>query len=222
MRKIILILAGSLILTQGRLPNPVAAALEFAPGVGADADQPVIKELVAAFDEAEAVVKKADLDALMKFYPTTYNYHGLKRSDMRRVWDEVFLHYRDISSSHVFTELKLVQVDGVRKAYVTCTGGLYGTEKQTGKPIILFSNRMLKKSASFVLASLRGSTLRKSFSEVRSTRGDFPFAKIYSQGERSTRSVVYTSSPLRSLRPCWTNFLSILLVYSCYPRCAGQ
>ncbi len=77
-------------------------------------------------------------------------------------------------------------------------------------PIILFSNRMLKKSASFVLALLRGSTLRKSFSEVGSTRGDFPFAKIYSQGERSTRSVVCTSSPLRSLRPCWTNFLSIL------------
>ena len=55
---------------------------------------------------------------------------------MRRVWEEVFLHDRDISSSHVFTELKLVQADdGARKAYVTCTGWLYGTEKQTGKPI---------------------------------------------------------------------------------------
>jgi hypothetical protein len=139
MLKLILILAGSLILTQGRLPNPVAAALEFAPGVGADADQPVIKELVAAFDEAEAAVKKADLDALMKFYPTTYNYHGLKTSDVRRVWEEVFLRYGDISSSHVFTELKLVQTNGVRKAYLTCTGGLYGTEKQTGKPLTIDS-----------------------------------------------------------------------------------
>lgn len=72
--KIILILAGALILTQCRPPTPVAAAVEFAPGVGADADQPVIKELVAAFDEAEAAVKEADLDALMKFYPTTYTY----------------------------------------------------------------------------------------------------------------------------------------------------
>lgn len=58
---------------------------------------------------------------------------------MRRVWEEVFLHYRDISSSHVFTELRLVQADGVRKAYVTCTGWLYGMEKQTGKPIIIDS-----------------------------------------------------------------------------------
>jgi len=137
--KIILVLAGTLILTHCRPPIPVAAAVEFAPGVGADADQPVIKELVAAFNEAEAAVKKADLDALMKFYARTYNYHGLKRSDVRRVWEEVFLHYRDISSSHVFTELKLVQADRAGKAYVTCTGRLYGTEKQTGKPITIDS-----------------------------------------------------------------------------------
>ena len=137
--KIILILAGTLILTQCRPTTPVAAAVEFASGVGADADQPVIKELVAAFNEAEVAVKKADLDALMKFYATTYNYHGLKRPDVRRVWEEVFLHYRDIRSSHVFAELKLLQADGVRKAYVTCTGWLYGTEKQTGKPITIDS-----------------------------------------------------------------------------------
>jgi Lhr-like helicase len=96
--------------------------VELAAGVGANADQPVIKELVAAFNEAEAAVKKVDHDALMKFYATTYNYHGLQRSDVRRVWEEVFTHYGGISSSHGFTKLKLVQADGVRKAYVTCTG----------------------------------------------------------------------------------------------------
>jgi len=137
--KIIIILAGILILTPCRLPAPAAAAVEFAPGVGADADLPVIKELLAAFDEAEAAVNKADLDALMKFYATAYNYHGLKRSDVRRVWEEVFMHYGSIRSSHVFTELRLVQTDGTRKAYVTCTGWLYGTEKQTGKPVTIDS-----------------------------------------------------------------------------------
>ena len=45
-----------------------------------------------------------------------------------------------------------------------------------------------------------------------SLRG-FPFAKIPSQGERLTRSVVRTSSPLRSLRPCWTAILSILILF---------
>lgn len=137
--KIILVLAGTLILPQCRPPTPVSAAVEFAPGVGSDADQLVTKELVAVFNEAETAVKKADLDALMTFYATAYNYHGLKRSDVRRIWEEVFLHYRDISSSHVFTELKLVWADGVRKAYVTCTGGLQGTETQTGKPITIDS-----------------------------------------------------------------------------------
>lgn len=137
--KITLVLAGTLILTQCRPPTPIAAVVEFSPGLAADADQPVIRELVAAFNEAESAVKKADLDRLMTFYATAYNYHGLKKPDVRRVWEEVFLHYRDISSSHVFTELKLVQANGVRKAYVTCTGGLQGTERQTGKPITIDS-----------------------------------------------------------------------------------
>lgn len=138
-RKIILMLAGTLILAQGLSPISVSAAIEFAPGVGADADQPVIEELLAAFNEAETAVNKADLDALMKFYATGYNYHGLSRGDVRRVWEEVFVHYRDISSSHVFTELKLVRADGVRTAHVTCTGWLYGTEKETGKPMTIDS-----------------------------------------------------------------------------------
>jgi hypothetical protein len=56
---------------------------------------------------------------------------------VRRVWAEVFLHYRGINSSHVFTELKLVLVGGARKALVTCTGGLHGTEQQTEKPITI-------------------------------------------------------------------------------------
>jgi len=45
----------------------------------------MMKELVAAFDRAEAAVQKADLEALMDFYAKGYNYYGLKRSDVRRV-----------------------------------------------------------------------------------------------------------------------------------------
>ena len=41
---------------------------------------------------------------------------------------------------------------------------------------------MLKQPASFVLASLRGSTL--TFSEVGNTRGAFPFARTHCEGER--------------------------------------
>jgi hypothetical protein len=46
------------------------------------------------------------------------------------------------------------------------------------------------------------------------TEGVFPFAKSYQKGERPTRSAVCTSSVLHSLRPCWTDFLSIPLTNS--------
>jgi hypothetical protein len=132
-------LVGFLMVSWYHHPTPSAAAVEIAPGIVAEADQPVMKELVAAFDRAEVAVQHADLDALMGFYAKGYNYHGLKRPDVRRVWDEVFSHYGQVMSKHVFTELKVVQAGGVRKAYVTCTGGLYGTEKETGKPITIDS-----------------------------------------------------------------------------------
>ncbi len=59
---------------------------------------------------------------------------------------------------------------------------------------------MMKKPASFVLASLGGSTPRGRFSEMRNTGGIFPFAKIHCMGERLARSAVCISSPPRSLR----------------------
>ena len=68
---------------------------------------------------------------------------------------------------------------------------------------------MLKEAASFVLASFKPSTLKIRFSEIGSTEGVFPFAKIYYKGERPTRSVVCTSSGFHLSRPCWTDFLSI-------------
>lgn len=120
-------------------PTPSASAVEIAPGVVSQADRKVMEEVVAAFDQAEVAVQHADLDALMMFYAKGYNYHGLKRPDVRRVWDEVFTHYQEVRSRHVFTDLKLVQAGGVKKVYVTCTGGLYGMEKETGKPITIDS-----------------------------------------------------------------------------------
>ena len=71
----------------------------------------------------------------MKSTHTAYNVPRLESSDVRRVWEEVFLHYRDISYP-ISCEL-MVQADGVRKPMGTCTGGLHGTEKQTGKPITM-------------------------------------------------------------------------------------
>ena len=61
---------------------------------------------------------------------------------------------------------------------------------------------MLKKSASCVLASFRGSTYQ------RRRQGTYPLA--CDRSERFKRSLVCTSSALRSLRPCRTALLNML------------
>jgi hypothetical protein len=55
--------------------------------------------------------------------------------------------------------------------------------------------------------------VEENFLEIGNTGGAYPFTKIHLKGERPTRSAVRTSSPLCSLRPCWTAFLSILRLF---------
>lgn len=100
---------------------------------------PAVKEILAAFDRAEASLQRADLEGLMTFYAPAYNYHGLKESDVRRVWGEVFEHYKGLTSTHLFSEIKVFTINSQLRAEVTCTGGLYGREAQTGTRITLDS-----------------------------------------------------------------------------------
>ena len=120
-------------------PAPAAADVEVVPGIVGERDQPLMRDVVAAFDHADAAVRRADLEALMPFYAKGYNYYGLKPADVRRIWAEVFVHYRDITSRHVFTDVRVVQTGRVKKASVTCTGGLYGIDRESGKPITIDS-----------------------------------------------------------------------------------
>jgi len=100
---------------------------------------PVVKGLLAAFERAEAALGKEDMDELMRFYASTYDYHGLKAGDVRRVWGEVFEHYRAVESLHLFSDIKVTQVNNEVRVEVTCTGGLYGTDERTGKRLTLDS-----------------------------------------------------------------------------------
>lgn len=100
---------------------------------------PAVKDLLASFGRAEAALKKEDLDALMAFYSSNYNYHGLKETDVRRVWGEVFTHYKALESVHLFSDITVTKMGSQLRAEVTCTGGLYGTEEGTGKRLTLDS-----------------------------------------------------------------------------------
>ncbi|CUS35214.1 nuclear transport factor 2 family protein [Candidatus Nitrospira nitrificans] len=100
---------------------------------------PVVKGLLAAFERAEAALGKEDVDELMQFYASTYDYHGLKAGDVRRVWGEVFEHYRAVESLHLFSDIKVTQMNDEVRVEVTCTGGLYGTDERTGNRVTLDS-----------------------------------------------------------------------------------
>ena len=100
---------------------------------------PRVKELLAAFERAEAAVQQQHMEKLMAFYGPEYNYHGLKQADVRRIWSEVFEHYRGLTSTHLFSEIRIVRVGSQLRAEVTCTGGLYGAEVKSGKRITLDS-----------------------------------------------------------------------------------
>jgi hypothetical protein len=132
-------LGGALALMVLYYPAPGAADVEVVPGVVGERDQALMRDVVAAFDQADAAVRQADIKSLMPFYAKGYNYYGLKPADVRRIWAEVFVHYRDLSSRHVFTDVKLMQTGKVKKASVTCTGGLYGIDKESGKTITIDS-----------------------------------------------------------------------------------
>ena len=46
---------------------------------------PVVKGVVAAFEQAESGLQKEEIDVLMQFYAPSYDYHGLKQADVRRI-----------------------------------------------------------------------------------------------------------------------------------------
>src|SRR6185295_5897725 len=70
---------------------------------------------------------------------------------------------------------------------------------------------MVKKSASFVLASFRSSTYRIVPFGCRKHWRGFSVRQDPLEGRTASRSAVGTSSVFHSLRPCWTATLSILL-----------
>ncbi len=100
---------------------------------------PSVMGVLLAFDHAEKALQKQDLTALMEFYAPGYNYHALHVADVERIWGEVFEHYRQLSSTHLFSDMQVVQTSDGTRVEVTCTGGLYGTDLQSGALITLDS-----------------------------------------------------------------------------------
>ena len=97
-----------------------------------EVDQATVNQILDVFHKAEATIARGDLDGIMALYATQYNYHGLKQTDIRKIWLDLFEEYRDLSEVHFF--LKIVKVGSGSNAIieVTCTGSLSGRSKTSG------------------------------------------------------------------------------------------
>jgi len=97
-----------------------------------EVDGATLKAVVGTFEQAEEAIKSHDLEKVMAIYSAQYNYHGLKKDDLRKIWKELFDEYQEIASTHLFT--KMAKVGSGRDAVleVTCTGHLWARSKTSG------------------------------------------------------------------------------------------
>jgi hypothetical protein len=96
------------------------------------ADDKTVADILATFQHAENALELQNLDELMNLYSQDYQYHGLGKEDLRKIWSQLFAHYRALSSNHIFSRIAL-RSDRVPVAEITCTGSLYGISQETGE-----------------------------------------------------------------------------------------
>lgn len=101
-------------------------------GAVIEVDEGTVHAIVRAFEQGEDAVKSHDLEQVMTLYSSLYNYHGLRKDDIRRIWKDLFDEYQEIASTHLFT--KMTKVGSGRDAVleVTCTGHLWARSKTSG------------------------------------------------------------------------------------------
>jgi hypothetical protein len=96
--------------------------------IGDDRD---VAAILAAFNHAEEALHHSDVDGVMALYSEQYRHHGLSKTDLRNIWEEMLANYDGLASTHVFSRVSIVASGKVPTAQVWCTGSLWGTSKAT-------------------------------------------------------------------------------------------
>lgn len=96
-----------------------------------EVDATTLKELMAAFEQAEQAMQAQDLEGIMALYSDEYLYHGLKKADIRNIWSQLFEHHKELESIHTFSVIRTVGSGSKLTAEITCTGVVWGTSKTT-------------------------------------------------------------------------------------------
>ncbi|HSL04985.1 MAG TPA: hypothetical protein VK901_15765 [Nitrospiraceae bacterium] len=97
-----------------------------------EVDQATVNQILDVFHKADAAIEAGNVDGIMALYATQYNYHGLKQTDVRKIWFDLLEEYHDLSEVHFF--LKIVTVGSGSNAIieVACSGNLSGRSKTSG------------------------------------------------------------------------------------------
>ncbi|HKT34032.1 MAG TPA: nuclear transport factor 2 family protein [Nitrospira sp.] len=96
-----------------------------------EVDAATLKELLSAFEQAEQAMAAKDIDRILALYSDDYRYHGLKKADVRRIWKQLFDHYKELESFHTFSVVRTVGSGSKLVAEMTCSGVLWGTSNDT-------------------------------------------------------------------------------------------
>ncbi len=128
---------GLIVIVLGLIvPHSVALALtQILPEAVIEADQQSLAELISTFDRAQEAIRARDVDALMGLYAPNYEYHGLKRGDIRKIWAHLFARYDLIANMHTFSAIKVVTTGKHATAEITCTGAVWANSKETKQRI---------------------------------------------------------------------------------------
>jgi ketosteroid isomerase-like protein len=119
-------------------PSP-QAKVELVPGIVLNADDKAVQEILGTFRRADEAVGAGDFDGLMNLYSKMYNYHRLSRSDMRKIWKDLFTHYQEIALLHLFERVLVTHSKQGDTAEITCSGTLTGLPKGGRTPVKLDS-----------------------------------------------------------------------------------
>lgn len=128
------VLAGLLVWLQGCAMAPLThrGGIQVDRWAEVKADDKTVAEILATFQQAEGAIELQNLDALMNLYAQDYQYHGLAKEDLRKIWTQLFTHYRELNSNHIFSRIA-VRSGQVPTAEITCSGSLYGISQETGE-----------------------------------------------------------------------------------------
>jgi len=117
------------------LSSTALALTQILPEAAIEADQQSLAELTGTFDRAQEAIRARDVDALMELYAPTYQYHGLRRGDIRKIWADLFARYDLIANIHTFSAIKVSKQGKNLTAEITCTGAVWANSRETKQRI---------------------------------------------------------------------------------------